>query len=91
MNSHVIYVALISIQPVAIARGHQFTSFFRKGVRRARPALLSITMRFFGLGHEDIKLHGEMKKNWKAPYVSSKRSNKKFSLMIKYDDSELLK
>ena len=47
MNSHVSYVAMIYIQHVAFGRGHQFTSFFRKGVRRARPVLLRTTVSIF--------------------------------------------
>ena len=31
---------------------------------------------FFGLAREDIKLHGEKKKDWKAPSGLAKRSNK---------------
>ena len=43
---------------------------------------------FFGLTHEDINMYGKRKKDWKAPTVLAKRSNKKLIWMITYDNSK---
>ena len=63
---------MTATQPVAYERGYQFTYFIRKGVIIARSDFTSITVIYVGLACEDIKLHGESKKDWKAPAALKK-------------------
>ena len=72
MKIHARYEDLTATQPVAYERRYQFTYFTRKGVIIARSDLMSITVIYVGLAREDIKLHRESKKDWKAPAALKK-------------------
>ena len=83
------YAYFTDTQPGGLYKRSSINLFTKKGRQKRKNCFYEYhSNNLFGLSHEDIKPHGKRNKDWKAPTVLGKMSNKNLIWTIKYDNLE---
>ena len=81
-----IYVVFTDTQYVACIRGHQLTYFIRKGLIRARPTFMSVTVIIFWTSLIGYQAEREKEKGTEGTNFIFKKFKKELIQMIKDDN-----